>query len=116
MSTITQRKKLSKGTWAFLITIFVAIIIVAVLAFLGYISLAFISDWELSVMDFGATGWVNATLVFLAPFALGAIVCWAAYRWFIGQKVTVATGYGTGYNPQPTTPSQPQSGNETVIS
>ena len=118
MTTITQRKKLSKGSWALILIIFVALIAVAVAAFLGYISLTFLTDWLIGTMNFGATGWVNATLVLIAPFAGGIIVCYLLYNYFVGQKVTnVATaGYGGGYNPQPTTPANPQNGKETVIS
>lgn len=116
MSTITQRKKLSKGAWALIILIFVAVIVLAVLAFLNYISLQFLADWLVGTMNFGASGWLNATLVLLAPFALGAIAAYVGYNYFVGQKVTNVNTTG-GYTPQGQTLSNPQqSGKETVIS
>ena len=73
------------------------------------------ADWLVGTMMFGTSGWVNAALVLLAPFAGGVIVCYAAYRYFIGQKVTVNTGLGN-YTPQGQTVSPQQQGSETVIS
>lgn len=114
MSTITQRKKLSKGTWALIIILFAALITVAVLAFLGKISLAFLTTWLTGVMTFGSTGWVNASIVLGAAFAGGAFICFLAYRYFIGQKVTMNTG---AYTPQGQTIANPQQqGTETVVS
>jgi hypothetical protein len=115
MTTITQRKKLSKGTWALIIIAFVALIAVVVTAFLGYISLQFLADWATGTMMFGATGWVNAIIVLVTPFVGGILVCYVAYRYFIGQKVTAPLG--NNYVPQGQSVSPAgQSGSETVIS
>ena len=127
MQTITQKKKLSKGTWVLIFVAIAALITIAVLAAVGIVDLGFLTaDYDMETGTsgllvgyavFGSNGWINAAIIILIPFVLGIIVCWALYRYFIGQKVTTqqpAAGYG--YNPQPTTPSQPQSGTETVIS
>lgn len=116
MSTITQRKKLSKGTWALILIVFISIIAIAVAAFLGYISLQFLADWVVGTMAFGSTGWVNGVIVLITPFVGGILVAYVVTRYFIGQKVTGIPAPGT-YTPQGQTLSQqPQSGNETVIS
>lgn len=127
MTTITQRRKLSKGTWALIIIALAALITVIVLAAVGIVDLSFITaDYDMttgtgglltSYAMFGTAGWINAAIIMLIPFALGIAVCFVMYRYFIGQKVTTtAPLYGGGYNPTPTTPSQPQQGQETVIS
>jgi ABC-type uncharacterized transport system permease subunit len=116
MQTITQKKKLSKGTWALIFILIATFIAVVVLAVVGYISLAFLADWATGTMMFGSTGWVNATLVLAVPFVLGVFFCYVVYRYFIGQKVSLAANTG-GYTPQGQGLSNPQqSGNETVIS
>jgi hypothetical protein len=117
MSTITQKRKLSKGTWVLLFVILAAVITVAVLAVVGYISLAFLTDWLVGAMTFGASGWINAALVLAAPFALGLLFYYLVINYFVGQKVTGATGTTPGYSPVPTYPSAPaQSDKETKIS
>jgi hypothetical protein len=114
MSTITQRHKLSKGTWALIIILFAALITVAVLAFLGYISLAFIADWLTGTMLFGSTGWVNAAIVLGVSFAGGIFVAYALTKYFIGQKVTTSLA---AYQPGGQNLSaQPNKDTETVIS
>jgi hypothetical protein len=88
MTTITQRQKLSKGTWVLIFAVIAAIIAVAVLAAVGYISLAFLQDWLVSVGVFGATSWVNEVIVIASSaVALGVVPTWLIYRYFIGQKV-----------------------------
>lgn len=99
MQTYTQKKKLSKGTWALIILLLACFVAVVVLAAIGYISLTFLSDWLVGTMMFGSEGWVNALIVLGAPAVLGALACWAGYRWFIGQKVTIAAGTNI-YTPQ----------------
>jgi uncharacterized membrane protein len=128
MTTITQKKKLSKGTWALIFILIAALITVAVLAAVGIVDLGFLTagyDMELGTSGllvgyaiFGTSGWINAVIIIVIPFAVGIVVCFMMYRYFIGQKVTTAPVYGQsgGYNPVPTTPSNPQSGTETVIS
>lgn len=115
MSTITQKKKLSKGTWALILLVLIAVIAVAVCGALGVIDLTWAADLAVGYAMFGTISWMNAVLIIAAPLVGGMILMWVLYRWFIGQKVTMPTG--TGYNPQPTTPTQSgQSGTDTVIS
>ena len=118
MSTITQRKKLSKGTWALIIIVLIAVIAVAALAVVGYIDLSFLSNWLVSTMTFGSSSYVNAIIVLVVPFVGGVLVSYVLYNYFIGQKVTTATAATTsGYSPAPSYPSQPaSSGKETTIS
>jgi hypothetical protein len=114
MQTITQKKKLSKGTWVLIFLLIAAVITVTVLAVVGYINLAFLSDWLVGAMTFGASSWVNATLVLVAPFALGLLFYYLVINYFIGNKVTNTAPV---YNPQGQTLSNPQQqGKETVIS
>lgn len=113
MTTITQKKKLSKGTWVLIFVVIAAVITVAVLAAVGYISLAFLGNFIIGVCTFGTTGWVNGTLVLGASFVLGVFACYVMYRYFIGQKVTTTM---PAYAPAGQTLSQPaQTGSETVI-
>ena len=116
MSTITQRKKLSKGTWALIFIVLAALIAVIVLAAVGIVDLTFMAELVVGYATFGTYGWINAAIIIVLPFGVGMIVCWMLYRYFIGQKVTT-TLQQQGYSPTPTYPTQPQqSGNETVIS
>jgi hypothetical protein len=118
MSTVTQtqRKKLGKGTWMLLIVLGVAIIVFAVLHFVGIINLGFIGDWAINFASFGtASGW-NAAIVLGIPFIIGVLFFYTLKAYFIGEKVTTVTQVG-GYNPLPTTPAQSQQqGKETTIS
>ena len=115
MTTITQRKKLSKGTWALVFIVIAAIIAIAVLAAVGYINLAFLAAWLVSVMTFGTSSYINAIIVLAIPLVGGIVLSYIVTQYFIGQKVTT-NPISTGYNPQPTTPTPAQSGKETVIS
>jgi hypothetical protein len=128
MTTITQRKKLSKGTWALIIIALAALIVVIVLAAVGIVDLSFITaDYDMttgtggllvSYAMFGTAGWMNAAIIMVIPFAIGIAVAYVTVKYFIGQKVTTAAPLygGQGYNPTPTTPSGSQQGSETVIS
>ena len=117
MSTITQRKKLSKGSWALIALVIVSIIVIATLGIIGIIDLTFIGSWLISVMAFGMSGWVNAILVLVAPFAVGLLVCYVLYNYIVGQKVTNTGVASSGYAPAPSYPSTPaSSGKETTIS
>lgn len=112
---VTQKKKLSKGTWVLLIFLLVAVIAVAVCGALGVIDLTFLADLIVGYAMFGTISWMNGALIIAFPLLGGMVFMWILYRWFIGQKVTVPVGQG--YNPQPTTPTQSgQSGTDTVIS
>jgi hypothetical protein len=117
MATITQKKKLSKGTWALIIVFFAAIISIAVLAIIGKISLAFLANWLVSVGEFGASSWVNEVIVIvISAVGLGVLPTYVVYTWFKGQQVKVANTPGN-YQPQGQALSNPQqSGTETVIS
>jgi len=118
MSTVTQRKKLSKGTWMLLIVLGVAIIVFAVLHFVGIINLGFIGDWAINFASFGtASGW-NAAIVLAIPFIIGILFFYTLKAYFIGEKVTtIYQGATSGYNPMPTTPAQPaKADKETTIS
>lgn len=116
MTTITQKKKLSKGTWALIFICLIAVIGVIVAAFLGFISLQPLADLIVGYATFGSLGWINAILIITAPFAVGVLAFYIVQRYFIGTKITTAAPAGYGYNPQPTTPTQPQQGTETTIS
>lgn len=127
MTTITQKKKLSKGTWALIFVGIAALITIAVLAAVGIVDLGFLTaDYDMETGTsgllvgyavFGSNGWINAAIIILLPFVFGIIVCWALYRYFIGQKVTTSISQ-QGYAPAPSYPTtQPaQSGQETTIS
>jgi hypothetical protein len=118
MSTVTQRKKLSKGTWMLLLVLGVVLIAVVVAHFLGAINLGFIGDWAIAYVSFGmSSGW-NAAIVLGIPFVIGILFFYTLKAYFIGEKITtVYSTASSGYNPQPTTPAQPQQqGKETTIS
>ena len=115
MQTITQKKKLSKGTWMLIILLFAAVIGVAVAAALGYIDLAPYADMYVSVFMWGSTN-IFCSLVLTAGFmGLGGVFVYIIYNYFRGQKVAVNTPI-SGYNPQPTAPSTSSPGSDTVIS
>lgn len=113
MTTVTQRKKLSKGTWALLIICLAALLAVVVLAAVGIVDLTFLADLVVGYATFGTIGWINGLLIIAFPFAVGMVVCWALYRWFIGQKVTVPINT---YVPQGQTVTPTQQQNDTVVS
>jgi preprotein translocase subunit SecG len=124
MQTITQKKKLSKGTWVLVFLVIGVIIAVAVLAAVGYIDLGFLTadDMEndnigllVSYSLFGTSGWINALIVILLPFAAGMILAVILYRYFIGQKVTVAAGQSV-YTPQTGASVGTNSGTSTEVS
>lgn len=125
MTTITQRKKLSKGTWVLIFALLAVVIAVAVLAAVGIIDLGFLTadfDMETGTSGllvgyamFGADGWINAIIIIIIPFAAGIVACWLLYRYFIGQKVTAALP-GTGvYNAQGQTVPQSNADTSTEI-
>lgn len=125
MQTITQRKKLSKGTWALISIALIALIAVIILAVVGIIDLSFITaDYDMATGTagllvgyalFGSSGWINALITIVLPFAAGAFVCFLAYRYFIGQKVTIANTASV-YTPQTgASPTTTNSGTATEV-
>lgn len=115
MSTITQKKKLSKSTWFLLIILLVAVIAVAVCGALGVIDLTFLADLVVGYAMFGTISWMNGALIIAFPLLGGMVFMWVLYRWFIGQKVTVPTQGSYVPQGQTVTPTS-QSGTDTVIS
>ena len=116
MTTITQKRKLSKSAWVLIIILFVAIIAVAVLAFMGILDLSPISNGYLGVFMWASQDIVNGLLTGVGFVFLGVAIYWVTIKYFIGNKVTTSTMPGMGYNPLPSTPSQSQKDSETVIS
>lgn len=118
MSTVTQRKKLSKGTWMLLLVLGIVLIAVVVAHFLGAIHLDFIGDWAIAFAMFGTSSGWNAAIVLTIPFIIGILFFYTLKAYFIGEKVTtIYQGATGGYNPMPTTPAQPaKADKETTIS
>ncbi|MFA5365623.1 MAG: hypothetical protein WC325_10635 [Candidatus Bathyarchaeia archaeon] len=122
MQTITQKKKLSKGTWVLIFVAIAALITIAVLAAVGIVDLGFLTaDYDMETGTsgllvgyavFGSNGWVNATIIILIPFVFGVIASWVVTRYFVGQKVTAPTIY----TPQTGASSTQTSGTTTEVS
>jgi len=122
MSKVTQRKKLSKGTWLLIIAVLVAIIVAVVLHFtyhaVGFgIDLGFLGGIGQGLMNWGALGGWNSLIIGVAFFGLGALFLYTLKAYFIGETVTTGAVGGTGYNPAPVYPTSPQKEDtETTIS
>lgn len=115
MTTLTQKKKLSKGTWALIIVIFAAIIAVVVMAALGYIDLTPYTDMYVGVFMWGSIGIFNALILTAGIFAAGFGGCWIIINYFKGQQVV--TNAVNNYTGQSTISQPPaQQGTETVVS
>ena len=107
---------MSKSAWLLIFIGITAVIAVVILAALNIIDLTPVSSFYLSVFVFGSSNIINAILLTAGFFILGVLFYYALTKYIIGNKiVTNPYSAGPGYNPQPTTPTQP-SGNETVIS
>lgn len=124
MQTITQKKKLSKGTWALIFLAIAGLITFIVLAAVGIIPLGFLINDDMENGDvgllvnyavFGTGGWINAVIMILLPFLAGLVFMWVIYRWFVGQKVTVAAGQSV-YTPQTGASASTNSGTSTEVS
>jgi sterol desaturase/sphingolipid hydroxylase (fatty acid hydroxylase superfamily) len=115
MTTITQRKKLSKAAWALVFIFIIGIIAIIVAATLGFIDLTPVSDGVLAIYMWASMDIVNAVLITIALPLAGVLLFWVVQRYFIGQKVTTTAPM---YTPQGQTLSQPihNQENETVIS
>jgi hypothetical protein len=117
MTTITQKRKLSKSAWLLIILAGVALIALILCSALGIIDLSWLGVGYLSIFMAASTDLVIAVLISAGFFALGVLTYWTLIKYFIGNKVTTAPGAQPGYAPVPTYPSQPsQSGQETKIS
>jgi hypothetical protein len=114
MTTQTQKRKLSKAAWFLVFLLIGTIIAVAVLAIVGMISLQFLADILVGYMNFGAAGWVEATIAIAIPFFVGILFYWLIKTYFIGNKVN--TPVNPAYSPTPSYPAQTQKDTETVIS
>jgi hypothetical protein len=64
---------------------------------------------------FGTGTWINALIIILLPFLGGLVFMWIIYRWFVGQKVTVAAGQSV-YTPQTGASAGTQAGTSTEVS
>jgi ABC-type Fe3+ transport system permease subunit len=122
MTTITQRKKGWWKIWVIIAIIVVALAIVMVLSNLTnadgnpYIDLAPVEEKYLGIYMWASMNSINASLVLVGSIVLGISLTWLYYNYLAGQKVTMNNTINPGYNPLPTTPSQPQTQTDTVIS
>ena len=115
MSTITQRKKLSKSAWLLVILLFAAVIGLIDASTLGYISLQFLADGFIAVYVWASLDIINALLLTAGWFMFGVATYYIIIKYFVCNKVTAALP-GT-YTPQGQTLSNAQQqGTETVIS
>jgi hypothetical protein len=111
---IISKGKLSKSTYLLIFLVIGAIIVVGVLAAIGYIDLTWVSDGILGIAMYASTNIVVAIGIPVGSFILGALFYYALKRYFIGDKVNAPV---TPYTPQGQTLSQPQqSKDSTVIS
>lgn len=122
MSTITQRKK---GWWKIWLLIGIIVAVVAIVGILAnltdaegnpYIDLVPVEEKYLGVFMWASMSTVNALIVTVGLIISGIVLAWLYYNYLRGQKVTTNLQQAVGYNPQPTTPTQPQKDTETVIS
>jgi hypothetical protein len=125
MQTITQKKKLSKGTWALIFIAIAALIACIVLAVVGILPVGFLINDNMENGDlgllvsyalFGTGTWINALIIILLPFLGGAVFMWVIYRWFVGQKVTVAAAGQSVYTPQTGASASTSAGTSTEVS
>lgn len=113
--TITQKRKLSKGAWAFILLIIIALGTVIILSAVGIIDPSPIVNGFMYVFAWASQAPVNAVLLFSGIFAGGLLLMYVVYTYFRGQKVT--TIQQPGYSPMPTYPTAPvQKDTETKIS
>jgi len=117
MTTITQKRKLSKSAWVLILIAFIAVVTLVITAAIGLIDLSPIGNAYLSIFSWGSSDVVNGILTGGLFFVLGVLAFYVTTRYFIGSKTTLPTGT-QGYSPSPTYPaSQPvKSGEETTIS
>lgn len=113
MTTITQKRKLSKSAWFLIILFFVVFIAVVITATIGIIDLSWLAAGFLGIYVAVSTDLVLAILLTVGEIAFGVFLCYIGYRYFIGQKVTTTM---PTYMPQGQTLSQPaQTGTKTEI-
>ena len=116
MTTITQKRKLSKSAWALVLIALIAVIALVVVSVLGIIDLSFLGIGFLAIYSWASIDIINALLLTAGWFTLGVLIYYVVIKYFVGQKVT-NTGLGQpGYAPTPAYPSQSQKDTETVIS
>ena len=112
MQVVTQKKKLSKGTWVLIFVIFAAIIGVAVAAALGYIDLAPYADMYVSIFMWGSTNIYSSLILTVGFMAIGGVLVYLIYNYFRGQKVAVGN---TVYTPQTGATQPTNSGTSTEV-
>lgn len=117
------RKKLSRSGWILLFAVFVGIIAIVVLAIVGILDFSWLVGENgilISLALWASGSPVNIVMLLVAPFAGGMIVFYFLKSYIIGEKQVMVYNTGVqqtgGYNPQPTTPSQPQQQQETEVS
>ena len=108
------KTKMSKSAWVLIALLIVAIIALPILHFVGIINLSFLGDGFLNALIWASTSILNGILLIGGVFVFGALCYYTVKKYLIGTQIPATT---IGYNPQPSTPSQPQSAKEeTVIS
>lgn len=126
---VKARKKLSKSAWILLAVIFIALIAVIILSFVGMINVDFLLNGADEISVTGTPGflvglalwesgsWVNTVIMIAVPFAAGMAVFYWLKAYIIGEEqVMMGTGIGAGYNPLPSTPGVAQKKDEVEIS
>lgn len=116
MATLTTRKKGWWKVWLLIGVVAAIVIIIAALALIGFLDLTPADEMWRSVFMWGSDASINGAIIATGFTALGLLGGYLWYNYLRGQQTKTATPTYGGYNPVPTTPSNPQQDTETVIS
>ncbi len=114
---VVARKKLSKSGWILLGIGAVLLIALPILHFTNIMNLSFLGEGYVGLMMWASENGWNALIVGSGHVVFGLLIFYGLKSYIIGeQQVMITTAGASGYNPQPSVPSQPQQREDTVIS
>lgn len=100
-----KKSKVPLAAWILLIALFVSVIVLVVLHFVGIIDLSFVAVMFLGVFQWAGADIVNAVLVSAGGITLVVLVDYTIRKYFVGQKI-LTQQIVPPYDPRGTTLSQ----------
>ena len=111
-----KKSKVPLSVWILLIVVFVSIIALITLHFVGIIDLSFLAAWFIGTFAWAGSDIVNAVLLSLGIVTGTILIDYAIRKYIIGTKMLALTTQPS-YDPRGTTLSQtpPQNKDEVTV-
>ena len=88
-TTVKLKSRAPLWVWGLFLILIIAVVVLAVLHFTGFIDLSFLGVWYLSLFTWASETWVNAALTTALGLFLGAFIYYFFKTYVFGTKATI---------------------------